>query len=92
MVFTPENDAYHEGDTNEIVLFQGSSDELMTVGTAMITIVDDDFDIVLELDNSMVSEDADEAVELELTARLTGGTRSTDLTSVPLAAGGQLLC
>ena len=84
MVFTPENDAYHEGDTNEVVLFQGSSDELMTVGTAMITIVDDDFDIVLELDNNMVSEDADEAVELELTARLTGGTRSTDLV-IPLA-------
>ena len=56
----------------------------MTVGTAMITIVDDDFDIVLALDNNMVSEDADEAVELELTARLTGGTRSTDLV-VPLA-------
>jgi hypothetical protein len=84
MVFTPEDDAYHEGDANEIVLFQGSSDELMTVGTAMITIVDDDFDIVLELDNDMVSEDADDAVELELTARLTGGTRSTDLV-VPLA-------
>jgi len=87
MVFTPNNDAYNEenaeGDVNETVVLQGSSEGLM-VGTETITIVDDDFDIVLELDNSMVSEDADEAVELTLTARLTGGVRSTDLV-VPVA-------
>ena len=83
MVFTPNNDSYNEGDTNETVVLRGSSEGLM-VGTETITIVDDDFDIVLELDNSMVSEDADDAVELELTARLTGGTRSTDLI-VPVA-------
>ena len=83
LVFTPENDGTFEGDTNEVVILMGSSDGLM-VGTTMITIVEDDFDMVLELDNDKVSEGAGEAVELELTARLTGGRRTSDLT-VPVA-------
>ena len=87
MSFTPDPDAYFEGD--ETIIISGSNDAL-TVANMLpmltLTIVDDDFDILLSLDNSMVSEDASDAVELEVTATLTGGTRTSDL-SVPLAVG-----
>ena len=87
MSFTPDNDAYFEGD--ETIIISGSNDDLTVANmppTLTLTIVDDDFDILLALDNSMVSEDASDAVELEVTATLTGGSRTSDL-SVPLAVG-----
>ena len=89
LVFTPEDDGLYEGgetDTNETVVLMGTADGVGTIGMATITIVDNDYDIVLSLDNDMVSEGADEAVELEVTATLTSGDRSNDIT-VPLQVG-----
>ena len=87
LLFTPDDDPRFEGDVNEIVVIVTDSGDMVDMeGRATITIVENDFDLVLSLDTSMVSEDSDDPVELELTATLQGGDRTNDL-NIPLVLG-----
>ena len=86
LVFTPDDDAYYEGDESETVILMGTSEGLTVANTATISIVDNDFDLILSLDNDMVGEGADDPVKLTVTATLTGGRRTNDI-EVPLQVG-----
>ena len=87
LLFTPNDDPRFEGDVNEIVAIVTDSGDMIDMeGRATITIVENDFDLVLSLDTSMVSEDSDDPVELELTATLQGGDRTNEL-NIPLVLG-----